>query len=282
MPLCPCPSPLCSPQTIKEITDLVRQSVSTTPSSTSSPGQPDGLPMLPGASGLASQGGLSAVAGPAPGPYATETEGESRRARRRGHVWLCQHAPARLAPHAFPQLLLAPPLHPHTTDSRPSPAPIRPPPRLRDYLGSRPEQADPLERVLEPLPLPEDLLESTPQRVLRALENAPASSLDPDSQPPSAPASDRKAAPPPPPRSAAQRPLSQSLTAAVRTLAVGSPHQANGVAQYMATRASTDGVPLRASRHKLPGAAAPPASSHKLRSSFLQRPPAAAADLFSC
>lgn len=146
------------------------------------------------------------------------------------------------------------------------------PRRLRDYLGRRPEEADPLERVLCSSGsggLPDELENSTPQRVLRALENAPASSVDPDSAPPSS-----LKAPAPP----AQRPLSQSLTAAVRTLAVGSPHQANGMAQFMATR-SVDFSELRGSqaKHARVGGAS---ASARLRSSFLQRPPAAAGDLY--
>ena len=62
-------------------------------------------------------------------------------------------------------------------------------------------------------------------------------------------------------------PLADKLSAAVRALDVGSPHTANGVAQYLAT--STN---LRASQQRL-GAAT------RLRSSFLQRPPAAVDDL---
>ena len=63
-------------------------------------------------------------------------------------------------------------------------------------------------------------------------------------------------------------PLADKLSAAVRALDVGSPHTANGVAQYLAT--STN---LRASQQRL-GAAT------RLRSSFLQRPPAAVEDLY--
>lgn len=175
--------------------------------------------------------------------------------------------------------------------------------RLRDYLGARPEQQDPLERLgLEAAPPPPraepsgatDEPESTPQRVLRALENAPPSSRDPDSAPPSS----LKAAALPAQRgarSAAQRPLSESLTAAVRQLETGSPHQANGVAQYMATSVtSLGGLPaaLRASQQRLVAGgragkaaaskAAGGAGANRMRSSFLQRPLLSVEDLLYC
>lgn len=172
--------------------------------------------------------------------------------------------------------------------------------RLRDYLGARPEQQDPLERLgLEaapPAPRAEpsaasDEPESTPQRVLRALENAPPSSRDPDSAPPSS----LKAAAPPAQRgarSSAHRPLSESLTAAVHQLETGSPHQANGMAQYMATsvtslgglRASQKGPPAaaRASKGAGTGSKGAGASANRLRSSFLQRPLPQMEDLLFC
>lgn len=74
-----------------------------------------------------------------------------------------------------------------------------------------------------------------------------------------------------PQRGAVHRPLSLSL--AVDALSTGSPKQADGMAQYMATR-SLGAHPLRASQQ---GAAL---AAHRLRSSFLQRPPAD--DIYSC
>ncbi|KAL4458186.1 hypothetical protein ABPG75_013051 [Micractinium tetrahymenae] len=154
--------------------------------------------------------------------------------------------------------------------------------RLVDYLGRRPEEGDPLERVLDPpaqaLAPPAD---SPHRRVLRALAENSLSSLgeaDPSSQEcsPDAPAgllaagsgpgSGIKAARPPP--ALPPLPLADKLSAAVRQLAVGSPHTADGVAQYIAT-----GGNLRASQQRLGG-------PHRLRSSFLQRPPAELADIF--
>ncbi len=183
---------------------------------------------------------------------------------------------------------------------------LAPPPRfsrLRDYLGARPEQQDPLERLgLEAAPPPPraepsgatDEPESTPQRVLRALENAPPSSRDPDSAPPSS----LKAAAPPAQRgsrSAAHRPLSESLTAAVHQLETGSPHQANGMAQYMATSVTSLGGrtgALRTSQQRQAAAgragkgagskAAAVGAANRLRSSFLQRPLLSVEDLLYC
>lgn len=151
--------------------------------------------------------------------------------------------------------------------------------RLVDYLGSRPEEGDPLERVLDPPPLAQPA-DSPPGRVLRVLAENSMSSLgeaetssqecSPDAlaRPPAAgsrPVSGikAKALPGLPPL-----PLADKLSAAVRQLAVGSPHTADGVAQYIAT-----GANLRASQQRLNG-------PHRLRSSFLQRPPAELADIF--
>lgn len=219
---------------------MVRQGTSATPSAASSGGVPEAV--AAGTAAGAAPGGLPHPgASHHPGPYATETEGESRCscravgwAHRSWHAGVVTRgaAQSRVAPAA----LLLPPAHPPAT-----PFPPPSPPRLRDYLGARPEAADPLERLLlaqaPPPPGAEasvrsDEPDSTPQRVLRALENAPPSSVDPESAPPSG----LKAPPPPGGRSSAQRPLSDSLTAAVRQLETGSPHQANGVAQYLATR----------------------------------------------
>lgn len=146
-----------------------------------------------------------------------------------------------------------------------------------DYLGARPEEGDPLERVLDPPP-PAD---SPSRRVLRALAENSLSSLgeaetcsqecSPDAQvhlsaAGSGPGSGIKAARAPP--TLPPLPLADKLSAAVRQLAVSSPHTADGVAQYIAT-----GGNLRASQQRLSG-------HHCLRSSFLQRPPAELADIF--
>ncbi len=162
-----------------------------------------------------------------------------------------------------------------------------------DYLGARPEQADPLARVLDPAPLESLSPQSSARpRVLRSISNT--GSLDgPDSAPPST-------------LKSACRPLSESLSLAVRALAVGSPRQADGVAQYLATghqlrtsqqgalglRASQQGaMGLRASQQgplSAPAQKVAPSQSQeqgqkrsgRARSSFLQRAPAAVEDLF--
>lgn len=152
-----------------------------------------------------------------------------------------------------------------------------------DYLGRRPEEGDPLERVLDP-PVPQLLppADSPPRRVLRALAENSLSSLgevescsqecSPDAQPDLAAAGsglDSGVKPARVPPALPPLPLADKLSAAVRQLAVGSPHTADGVAQYIAT-----GGNLRASQQRLGG-------PHRLRSSFLQRPPAELADIFS-
>lgn len=108
-------------------------------------------------------------------------------------------------------------------------------------------------------------------------QNAPSSSADPDSAPPSTTkdvAAAAAAAPRArPPRGSAHRPLSLSL--AVEALAKGSPRQADGVAQYLATSVGRlsmgggggKGPTMRAS-HPPPSAA-----QRASRSSFLKRPP---------
>lgn len=159
--------------------------------------------------------------------------------------------------------------------------------RLRDFLGERPEEQSPLARVLAPELPPPFEPDSTPQRVLRALENAPASSVDPDSAPPSS----LKAACPPA-RGGSTRPLSLSM--AVETLATGSPRQADGVAQYMATKAPSaraggaagSGARPSAQQQQPAGAArrGQGGAAHRMRisrSSFLKRPLASAADIYS-
>lgn len=160
------------PSSLQEITDLVRASASATPSCTSSPGEHEPLPAGAAAElGLRPDAAAMAAAGMAGPPYATASEGESRQACQTaacvppgGQALL---ALAVGAPHTrHPPSLVRPPLRSHTL--------LQPPPlsvaRLLDYLGTRPEQQDPLARVLDQELPPPFEPDSTPQRVLRALE----------------------------------------------------------------------------------------------------------------
>jgi hypothetical protein len=141
--------------------------------------------------------------------------------------------------------------------------------------------------VLQP-ELPPPAARSPPRRALQALalasENEGSAGDDSGGAPTrggSAPPTCRKKAP--------HNPLLSSLSAAVSQLAAGSPRQADGVAQFMATRGSA-GVGLRAS-HPQPAAARKRASplrasaaqaQPRSRSSFLKRAPAAMEDLYRC
>ncbi|KAI7840142.1 hypothetical protein COHA_005925 [Chlorella ohadii] len=86
-----------------------------------------------------------------------------------------------------------------------------------------------------------------------------------------------------------------SLTAAVHQLETGSPHQANGMAQYMATSVTSLGGrtgALRTSQQRQAAAgragkgagskAAAVGAANRLRSSFLQRPLLSVEDLLYC
>lgn len=160
-------------------------------------------------------------------------------------------------------------------------------PRLRDFLGVRPEQADPLERVLE-APVSSVSPESPSRRVLQALALAGNDSVDDGSSV----SSDAKGGSAPPTvRKGRRNPLLASLSLAVSQLAEGSPRQADGMAQFIATPSTlhptTSAHPLRASHPQPQPKRASPlrASQHSrlsTRSSFLKRPPADMVDLYRC
>ena len=157
---------------------------------------------------------------------------------------------------------------PHTLTNQPLPRFL--PCRLVDFLGGaagRPEAADPLARVLE-----EGLPPSSPRRrVLRSLgSNTDAESFEGMS---SGPPSSLKSARPPRPR------LGTSLSLAVAELSSGSPHQADGVAQFMAT-ATPSGLRASQQQQQLKESKEQAARSLRQRSSFLQRPPMSAEFLY--
>lgn len=219
-------------RTIKEITDLVRQSGSATPSSKGCPSPEPATDLAEGGQSCSPESSKA----PSPVQYADATEGESR---------------------------------------------------LRDFLGVRPEQADPLERVLE-APVSSVSPESPSRRVLQALALAGNDSVDDGSSV----SSDAKGGSAPPTvRKGRRNPLLASLSLAVSQLAEGSPRQADGMAQFIATPSTlhptTSAHPLRASHPQPQPKRASPlrASQHSrlsTRSSFLKRPPADMVDLYRC
>ena len=143
--------------------------------------------------------------------------------------------------------------------------------RRVDFLGGaagRPEAADPRARVLG-----ESLLPSSPprRRVLRSLgSNTDAESFEGLS---SGPPSSLKSARPPRPH------LGASLSLAVAGLSSGSPHQADGMAQFLAT-ATPSGLRASQQQEQLKESKEQAARSLRQRSSFLQRPPMAAELLY--
>ena len=89
----------------------------------------------------------------------------------------------------------------------------------------------------------------------------------------SGPPSSLKSARPPRPR------LGNSLSLAVAELSSGSPHQADGVAQFMAT-ATPSGLRASQQQQQLKESKEQAARSLRQRSSFLQRPPMSAEFLY--
>ena len=273
-------------QTIKEITDLVRHS-SAAPSSISSP-----------AGGLRAELSLPDRSTPGgfedeeEGPLEVDEEAESRQVLQHGiTVGTRTHA------HRFRRLngcvstLPCPYTHPLRCSL------------LVDYAG------DPLARILDanfysldgegeggdgsdsaPTPSPSAARhhhprggapgeEPPPRRVLRSLSNA--DSLDASMERPPSTSSTL-----PLPRGAASRsaaadaPLCDSLSLAVHALEVGSPHEADAMCQYMATKGPLQSG-VRASQQQQQQTKMPGYNNSRLRSSFLQRPLVTADDLFS-
>ncbi|KAI3435636.1 hypothetical protein D9Q98_001695 [Chlorella vulgaris] len=153
--------------------------------------------------------------------------------------------------------------------------------KLRDFLGERPEQADPLYRVLPP-PAAATSPESPSRRVLQALALAEHENIADEAEAGSSGGGGGGggSAPPTGRKAAVRNPLLASLSMAMSQLAAGSPRQADGMAQFIATPSA---MPLRASHPQpQPKRASPLRASqqHKVRSSFLQRPPAAMEDLY--
>ncbi|KAL4854869.1 hypothetical protein ACK3TF_004348 [Chlorella vulgaris] len=153
--------------------------------------------------------------------------------------------------------------------------------KLRDFLGERPEQADPLYRVLPP-PAAATSPESPSRRVLQALALAEHENIADEAEAGSSAGGGGGggSAPPTGRKAAVRNPLLASLSMAMSQLAAGSPRQADGMAQFIATPSA---MPLRASHPQpQPKRASPLRASqqHKVRSSFLQRPPAAMEDLY--
>jgi hypothetical protein len=161
------------------------------------------------------------------------------------------------------------------------PPPCPPTLRRRDLLGERPPQADPLYRVLPP-PAAATSPESPSRRVLQALALAEHENIADEAEAGSSAGGGGGggSAPPTGRKAAVRNPLLASLSMAMSQLAAGSPRQADGMAQFIATPSA---MPLRASHPQpQPKRASPLRASqqHKVRSSFLQRPPAAMEDLY--